>query len=49
LVPTLLLATSLVLSGCPVSSVAGSKNAPASRVEEPGPPSVLDPTLLDRG
>jgi hypothetical protein len=44
---TFLLALSLLLSGCPVSSVAGAKSG--ARGEDPGPPTVFDPTLLDRG
>jgi hypothetical protein len=43
--PALLLISSLVLHGCPVGS-AGQKK-PAQ--EDPGPPSVFDPSLLDRG
>jgi hypothetical protein len=44
--PALLLATSLVLQGCPVTPLLGSKS-PAGN--DPGPPTVFDPTMLDRG
>ncbi|MEW6267917.1 MAG: hypothetical protein AB1689_01300 [Thermodesulfobacteriota bacterium] len=43
--------TSLGLTGCPVSSIAGKREGAGqeSRDVEPGPPEVLNPTLLDRG
>jgi hypothetical protein len=44
--PALLLGASLLLSGCPATTVAG-KAKPHG--EDPGPPSVLNPALLDRG
>ena len=44
--PPLLIATSLVLQGCPVTPLLGSKS-PAG--DDPGPPTVFDPTMLDRG
>jgi hypothetical protein len=46
-----LLTTSLVLSGCPVTPVArsGGAAAEAPREPDPGPPEVLNPSLLDRG
>jgi hypothetical protein len=44
--PVLLLATTLVLQGCPVTPVVGTK-PPAG--QDPGPPTVFDPTMLDRG
>lgn len=44
--PVLLLATTLVLQGCPVTPLIGSKS-PAG--DDPGPPTVFDPTMLDRG
>lgn len=46
LLPALLLGATLVLQGCPVTPLIGSKS-PAG--EDPGPPTVFDPTLLDRG
>jgi len=51
LLPALLLAASLVLNGCPVSPLAasGGKGKQAPKGEDPGPPAVLNPTLLDRG
>jgi hypothetical protein len=44
--PVLLLATTLVLQGCPVTPLVGTKS-PAG--QDPGPPTVFDPTMLDRG
>ena len=44
--PALLIATSLVLQGCPVTPLLGSKSPAA---DDPGPPTVFDPTMLDRG
>ena len=44
--PALLLATSLVLQGCPVTPLLGSKSPSG---DDPGPPTVFDPTMLDRG
>jgi len=50
LLPVLLLVGSLVLNGCPMTPLAssgGKAKAPAG--EDPGPPTVLNPDLLDRG
>jgi len=45
-----LLVASLVLSGCPVTPVVrGGAAAEAPREPDPGPPEVLNPSLLDRG
>jgi hypothetical protein len=49
LVPAMLLVASLVLNGCPMTSVARSGKGKAVTGEEPGPPTVLNPSLLDRG
>jgi hypothetical protein len=49
LLPALLLATSLVLNGCPVTPLIGQGDKGGSSNEDPGPPSVFNPTLLDRG
>ncbi|HEY8516594.1 MAG TPA: hypothetical protein VIS07_13875 [Candidatus Binatia bacterium] len=51
LVVVLLLTASFGLAGCPVSSVAGKGNGATreTRDLDPGPPSVFNPTLLDRG
>jgi hypothetical protein len=47
--PALLLITSLLLQGCPVSTVTGASGQKRPAQEDPGPPEVLDPSLLDRG
>lgn len=44
--PVLLLIVGLLLSGCPMTKHATKAGA---QEEEPGPPSVLNPSLLDRG
>jgi len=49
ILPALLLIASLVLHGCPVSSVAGTGGQKRPAPADPGPPEVLDPSLLDRG
>jgi hypothetical protein len=50
LVAILLLTTTLALAGCPVTSVAGKRDdGQPSRDVDPGPPEVLNPSLLDRG
>jgi len=47
--PALLLITSLVLQGCPVSTVTGASGQRRPAQEDPGPPEVFEPSLLDRG
>jgi hypothetical protein len=47
--PAVLLISSLVLQGCPVTSVVGASGQKKPAQEDPGPPSVLEPSLLDRG
>jgi hypothetical protein len=43
-------ATTLVLSGCPVTpAVRGGGSSSEARQPDPGPPEVLNPSLLDRG
>jgi hypothetical protein len=49
LLPALLLAASLVLNGCPMTPLIGSAKNKGSAGEDPGPPTVLNPSLLDRG
>jgi hypothetical protein len=44
--PALFLIVSLLLSGCPMPRHA---TCARGQDEEPGPPSVLNPSLLDRG
>jgi hypothetical protein len=47
--PALLLVASLVLNGCPMTPLIGSGKTKGSAGEDPGPPTVLNPSLLDRG
>jgi len=46
LLPALVLGATLALQGCPVTSMIGAK-APGGT--DPGPPTVFDPSMLDRG
>jgi len=49
LLPALLFAVGLLASGCPVTTVAGNRAGQPSHDVDPGPPEVLNPSLLDRG
>lgn len=46
-----LVTASLALSGCPVTRAVRNGGEPAETHEqsEPGPPEILNPSLLDRG
>jgi hypothetical protein len=37
------------ICGCPAVRPKSGQSSPSGRSDEPGPPSVLDPSLLDRG
>jgi len=44
-----LVVATLALSGCPTTSVARRGTTTSEPASEPGPPEVLNPSLLDRG